>query len=48
WQSVSSAPVQGNVFDFTDAQHGWVLGETALFRTRDGATTWDDLSSSLP
>jgi len=48
WQSVSSAPVQGNVFDFTDAQHGWILGETALFRTRDGATTWDDLSSSLP
>ena len=48
WQSVSSAPVQGNVFDFTDAQHGWILGETALFRTRDGATTWDDLSSLLP
>jgi len=24
------------------------LGETALFRSTDGATTWEDLSSSLP
>jgi len=48
WQSASAAPVQGNVFDFTDAQHGWILGETALFRTTDGATTWQDLSSYLP
>ena len=48
WQSVSSAPVQGYVYDFPDGQNGWILGETALFRSTDGATTWEDLSSSLP
>jgi photosystem II stability/assembly factor-like uncharacterized protein len=48
WQSASSTPVQGYVYDFTDAQHGWILGETALFRTSDGAMTWQDLSSALP
>jgi len=48
WQSVSSAPIQGYVFDFVDGQNGWILGETALFRSTDSATTWEDLSSSLP
>jgi photosystem II stability/assembly factor-like uncharacterized protein len=48
WQSTSSAPVQGNIFDFADAQHGWILGDSALFRSTDGATTWEELSVALP
>ncbi|MFZ3069859.1 MAG: hypothetical protein WA110_01885 [Anaerolineaceae bacterium] len=37
-----------NQHDFVDRSNGWALGLYGLFRTTDGAQTWQDLSAALP
>ena len=34
--------------DFLDAQHGWVVGISALYRTQDGGASWQPLGDPSP
>lgn len=33
---------------FAGAQDWWLLGDSGLFRSRDGGVNWEDLTSGLP
>lgn len=46
WQFASKIPA-GTLYDFADASTGMAGGSNALFKTMDGAKTWQDISGSL-
>ncbi len=47
WQFASKIPA-GTLYDFAEASIGLAGSSNALFKTADGAITWQDISVSLP
>jgi photosystem II stability/assembly factor-like uncharacterized protein len=43
WITQYSGPASLNQVDFTDAAHGWAVGQGVLLRTENGGATWTGL-----